>query len=237
MSSSPCLDTVAQRRIEALRSYDIMDTPPEKLYDDITRLTTFICGTPIATITLLDLDRQWFKSKVGLDSSETPIEHAFCNHAIRQENVFLVPDALEDERFRTNPFVTSEPHIRFYAGAPLVTPSGVAVGTLCAIDRVPRQFSEAQQEALSALARQVITQLELRRTMKQLGAALQEVRILQDLLPMCSWCRKVRNDQEYWCSLDDYLNKHSEVELSHSICPECQEKMTAEWDGNGSEQP
>jgi len=230
MSSLPFYpNTAASRRVEALRNYDIMDTPQEEVYDDITLLTSFICETPIALITLLDLDRQWFKSKVGIEATETPIELAFCSYAIQQEKVFLIPDALEDDRFRANPMVTSEPYIRFYAGAPLITPRGVPLGTLCAVDRVPRQFTDSQQRALSALARQVITQLELRRTMRQLGAALQEVRTLQDLLPMCSWCRKVRNDQQYWCSVEEYLTKYSDVPLSHGICPDCRDKVASDW--------
>jgi hypothetical protein len=135
-------------RIDALREYAIMDTTPEEGFDDISRLTSFICDTPIATVTLLDLERQWFKSKVGLDSSEGPIEHAFCAHAIQQENVFAVPDACADPRFATNPLVTGTPNIRFYAGAPLITPKGVAIGTLCAIDRKPRGITEDQKQAL-----------------------------------------------------------------------------------------
>src|ERR1700742_5064782 len=117
--------SIDQRRLDALREYAIMDTTPEEGFDDISRLTSFICGTPIACITLLDLDRQWFKSRVGLEGTETPIEHAFCAHAIRQEKVFFVPDALADDRFAQNPLVTHTPNIRFYAGAPLITPDGV----------------------------------------------------------------------------------------------------------------
>ena len=147
-------------RLAALLTYDILDSAPEQAFDDLTRLTSFICGTPIALVTLLDTRRQWFKSAVGLAIPETPIEQAFCAHAIQQEKVFLVPDAKEDERFSHNPLVTGEPGIRFYAGAPLVTPKGVALGTLCAIDRVPRALSVAQEEALAALARQVIWALE-----------------------------------------------------------------------------
>ncbi len=206
-----------------------MDTPAEDAFDDMTLLTSFICGTPVAVVTLLDMERQWFKSKVGLTSTETPIEQSFCLHAIQQEHVFLVPDALEDERFRENPLVVSEPKIRFYAGAPLVTPEGVPIGTLCAIDRVPRQFTELQKRSLSALARQIMALLDLRRTMKQLGSALQEVKSLQGLLPMCAWCRKVRDDHEYWCSVEEYLTSHAGVDISHGICPACAAKMRASW--------
>lgn len=221
--------TTGQRRLAALQTYEIMDTPQEEAFDDIIRLTAYICGTPIALFTLLDLERQWFKAKIGIDASETPIEQAFCVHAIQQEHVFMVPDATKDDRFSSNPLVVSGPHIRFYAGAPLVTPDGVPLGTLCAIDRVPRDFSDAQKEALAALARQVIMQLELRRTMKLLAGALQDVRALQDLLPMCAWCRKVRDGEAYWSSVEEYLLAHTDIQMSHGVCPECKERVRREW--------
>ena len=149
-------------RLTALRIYEVLDTAPETEFDDLTRLASCICGTPIALISLIDASRQWFKSRVGLEVAETAREVAFCSHAILGADVFEVRDAREDERFAGNPLVTGSPEIRFYAGAPLTTADGFNLGTVCVIDRVPRQLDEKQRDALRTISRQVVHQIELR---------------------------------------------------------------------------
>lgn len=170
-------------RLAALDEYAILDTEPEQAFDDITCLAAQICNTPIALVSLVDANRQWFKSKVGLSVQETEREIAFCNYTIRSNHeLLLVPDALCDERFATNPLVTSTPHIRFYAGAPLVTPEGLSIGSLCVIDYKARNLNNEQIVALQVLSRQVITQLELRRKLTALTSTTIENKRLQAAL-------------------------------------------------------
>ncbi|NJM18507.1 MAG: tetratricopeptide repeat protein [Richelia sp. RM2_1_2] len=163
MGLQPPLPHNELARLAALRQYQILDTPSEKVFDDFTFLAAQICRTPIALISFVDGDRQWFKSKVGVDVDCTPRDVAFCAYAIMQQQPLVVPNALKDSRFADNPLVAQEPKIRFYAGAPLITPEGFGIGTLCVVDTVARDLSLEQQEGLRALSNQVIAQLEMRR--------------------------------------------------------------------------
>lgn len=165
-------------RLAALERYGIMDTPREADFDDIVKVAAQICGTSMALISLVDAERQWFKAAVGLDAPQTPREIAFCHHAIQGEGVFLVNDATNDPRFVNNPLVTGDPNLRFYAGAPLETPDGFALGTLCVLDTMPRELTAEQSFAITALARQVIIQLELRRALAEARAVEEQRKLL-----------------------------------------------------------
>ena len=157
-------------RVQALHQYAVLNTAPEPAYDQLAELAASICGTPLAAVSLIDSDRQWIKANVGLNFSETARDVAFCAHTIAQRDLLVVPDATRDPRFADNPLVTSEPHIRFYAGAPLITSDGHALGTLCVLDYAPRQLDDQQREALRVLSHQVVARLELRKTKTHLQA-------------------------------------------------------------------
>jgi len=163
------------KRIKVLWQYDVLDTTPEEEFDELADLARLICGAPVALISLVDEDRQWFKSKLGLNVRETSRDVSMCAHAILHKELLIIPDATKDKRFKNNPLVTTGPKIRFYAGAPLISPSGHALGTLCVIDKVARKLTADQKRALKILARHVMSQLELRHRSRELASAKAEI--------------------------------------------------------------
>lgn len=169
-------------RLDALAAHDLLDTLPEQAFDDLTALASRLCETPIALVSLVDRERQWFKSRVGLEAPQTPRDVAYCSHTILGDDLLVVPDALQDERFHDNPLATGAPYVRFYAGTPLRAESGHKLGTLCVIDHVPRELTQAQLDSLRRLGRQVEAQLRLRLRMQELGQREAEGRSQRDAL-------------------------------------------------------
>ena len=191
--AAPTPVVIEAARVAALDRYAILDSEPEEAFDDLVTLAAHICQTPMAMLSLVDDHRQWFKSKVGVQVRETPKDISICAPAIQQKDLFIVPDTHEDARFRENPLVLGEPSIRFYAGAPLINDDGFALGTLCVVDREPRVLDNEQKEALEALSRLALRQMELRKNLQLLKDALsdrtreehareQEIKRLQDKL-------------------------------------------------------
>jgi GAF domain-containing protein len=172
MRAAPIPENEAAR-LETLRQYQVLDTDSEDAFDDLTRLACYVCDAPTALISLVDANRQWFKARVGVRARETARSISFCGHAISQKGCFIIEDALADERFADNPLVISEPFIRFYAGMPLLSPEGFAIGTLCVMDRKPRTLNYEQINALKMLSDQVMSQLELRREVRFVTRALE----------------------------------------------------------------
>jgi GAF domain-containing protein len=159
-------------RLEAINSYDILDTPREEEFDDIVKMAAQACNVPISLISFVTSGRQWFKAEVGTGLTETPLSASICSHAIRHKDLFIVPDTTKDPRTRDNPLVAGDPNVRFYAGALLASPEGLPLGTVCVLDYKPRTLTDQEANTLKILARQVMTQLELRRTLSQLRRAL-----------------------------------------------------------------
>lgn len=215
-------------RLEALDKYRILDTAPEPAFNDIVELASFVCKTPIAFMSLVAEDRQWFKAVKGIQIKGTPREDAFCAHTILKPEVFIVEDARKDRRFARNPLVKGHPGIRFYAGAPLVTREGYVLGSVCAVDVKPNHLEEEQIQALQALARTVVGELELRRVSKELQEASAKIKTLHGLLPICSYCKGVRDDEGYWQDVEAYIESHSDAHFTHGICPSCLEKYYPE---------
>jgi GAF domain-containing protein len=216
-------------RLASLHAAAILDTPSEPGFNDLVALAAHICQTPISTVTFVDAHRQWFKARVGLDVSETPRDISFCAHTILEDAALIVPDAKADERFASQSNVVAAPGIRFYAGSPLRDRDGLALGSLCVIDRTPRTLTADQ---LQALSRRAEAQLELRRVLGELADAVRHIKRLEGLVPMCAWCRRIRNDDQYWGSVEQYIADRSDAVVSHGICEECAAKASNESASN-----
>jgi GAF domain-containing protein len=215
----PGLPPNEPERLRTLRLYHVLDTETEQSFDDLTRLAAGICDVPMASITLVDEHRQWFKARIGVRDGETPRVVSFCAHAILERDLVVVEDAALDPRFMDNPSVTGDPNIRFYAGA-ILEARGAAMGTLCVFDSRPRQLTATQLDALRILREAVMTQLELRRALHDLDA-------VQRFVPMCSWCRAIRSDDGQWRSVADFVM--DAVPVTHGICPACTGKPEGGW--------
>jgi GAF domain-containing protein len=224
MSAKPPKPGNEEARMALLREYQILDTASEQDYDDIVAVAAFICGVPMATISFVDNHRQWFKARIGVKHQETPREVAFCAHTILSDEPMIIRDALEDHRFSESPLVREEPRIRFYAGFPLTSPEGLALGALCAIDSRPRELNEGQTLAMKALSRQVIRIMEMRRLASRMASVLEQIETLEGLLPICAWCKRIRGDDGYWSKLEAYISEHTGADFTHGICPDCLEK-------------
>ena len=217
----PLIPDNESARLQALSEYRILGTKPERSYDDITAIASLVCGTPIALLSLVDAERQWFKSKVGVNVDETPRDWSFCAHAIHTPDPLIVHDALWDERFHDNPLVCGDPKIRFYAGFPLTNDAQERIGTLCVIDRQAKHLSENQLAIMTALARQVMTFLDLRKRSLRLMESFCSSDKPLGMISTCSYCRKAKNDRGQWVFLDQYLGERSDLHFSHGICDSC----------------
>jgi GAF domain-containing protein len=213
-------------RLKALREYSILDTERERSYDDLTGLAAAIAACPIAVVSLVDAERQWFKACVGQNERQTSRDISFCAHAIlHPDQPLIVPDARKDPRFSQNANVLGDPFIRFYVGIPLIDTAGFALGTLCVMDRVPRELSGEQVKHLTALAAQVTHLLELRRASSRLAHALEEIKTLEGLLPICCQCKSIRSDEGEWVGLEGYVMARTPASFTHGFCPDCVKKL------------
>ena len=222
-SPAPKPDNEAAR-LRALSEYRILGSKPEESYDNITSMAALICHAPIALISIVDHDRQWFKSKVGLEMEETPRDWSFCAHTILSPKPMVVEDALFDDRFKDNPLVKNEPHIRLYAGFPLHTNTHHRIGTLCVIDRMPKSLTSTQYKIMERLAAQVVTLLELRKRSMSLLDEFCKLNQQKGMLCSCSYCRKVRDSQGTWQPFEQFMMRYSTLNFSHGICNSCMEE-------------
>lgn len=219
-----CKPANEEQRLKALSEYRILGSRPEEAYDHITRIAALACNVPIALISLVDRERQWFKSKVGISANETSRDISFCSHTILEPDPLIIEDALFDQRFKDNPLVTEEPHIRLYAGFPLETPAHERLGTLCVIDRIPKSLTNTQFKIMQELANQVVVQLELRKRSFALMEEFCKMHNNQGLISTCSYCRSVKDHKGSWLPMDQFMMQHSTLNFSHGICQSCMSK-------------
>jgi GAF domain-containing protein len=224
------------QRLEALKRYNLLDTKEEQSFDDLTLLASQLCQKPIAMISLVDEYRQWFKSKIGIAAKETPRDISFCSHAILNPEVFIVSDTSKDDRFFDNPLVTGDPFIRFYAGAPLYSVDGFALGTICVIDTKPGSITEEQINGLEALSRLTSALIEQRRTLVELHEAVGTIKLISGIVPICATCKKIRDEHNHWITLEKYIQERSDAQFSHGVCPECAKKILNDYYNNSSKE-
>lgn len=214
-------------RLAALERYRLLDSPEEQVFDDIAALAAALIDVPVALVSLVDRDRQWFKAHHGLDLQETSRTESFCAWAVYDNATLVVEDTSKDDRFVGNPLTEGEQGIRFYAGVPLRTADDLVLGTLCVIDTVPRELSLEQVGRLQSLARVLMQQIEGRKVAEELAGALERVRLLSEMIPVCAYCNRVRKDETYWDTLEGFLQVHAGTQVSHGICPDCAQQHFA----------
>jgi len=240
MTSATNSANAATRRATALSKLDVLDTAPEADFDQLVQLAQTLCQTPIVTIGLLDAHREWFRASIGIEATELPIEESFAARVIAGPQILVVPDATKNSRFASLPLVSAPNGVRFLAAAPLLTRDGTAIGALTVMDRLPRlHFSVEQRTALQTVAAQIVAQLTLRQVVRDLAltlcrkyAAKAEAKQLRLLLPLCSECKNVRMDDDYWQAVDEYLSSHTHPTHTHpyhthGICTECREESSS----------
>ena len=204
-------------RLDAVELYDLIERGSDRILNDLTRLAAAICETPISLVTFVREDRQDHMAGTGMELGSTSRDEAFCAHALDLDDLLVVEDATVDERFADNPFVVDDPSIRFYAGAPLRMPGEHTLGTLCVIDKQPRQLNTSRRDALRILRDTIVTHLELKR-------AREDIKAIRSLLPMCAWCRSIRTPDDRWVPIHEYVSDTQPV--SHGICPICSQNLT-----------
>lgn len=215
------LSTREQARLDALHGYGVLDGEPEARYDEIAKLAAAALEMPIAMVSLVDADRQWALAAVGIARGEVPRAQSFCTHAIGRDEPLVIEDASTDPRVGSTLWVTGSTRARFYAGAPLVTPQGHHVGTICVIDRATRTLAQRELDILTGLARQTVELLEHRLTTARLFDARARLQTMVALIPICSHCRKVRDESNHWLTLERMVQAKTGSRFTHGICPEC----------------